>query len=190
MSHGAAGFALAMASLAAATEREDFAAAATECVAFENSTYDPERHNWPDLRGSDEPSWRCQWCHGAPGIGLARIAMSRRQRQDPGLIPDIRNALVGVQQGWPGPVDTLCCGTLGSIEFLCEAAGPLERPDLRELASRRLMTVLETAGAAGDYRWNTGNRRFNLGLFRGIAGVGYTSLRQVDPSLPNVLTWD
>jgi hypothetical protein len=29
-----------------------------------------------------------------------------------------------------------------------------------------------------------------LGLFRGLAGVGYTSLRQADGSLPNVIIWD
>jgi lantibiotic modifying enzyme len=27
-------------------------------------------------------------------------------------------------------------------------------------------------------------------LFRGVAGVGYTTLRRVNPSLPNVLIWE
>ena len=40
MSHGAAGFAYALASLSAATGREDFAAAASECLAFEDASYD------------------------------------------------------------------------------------------------------------------------------------------------------
>ncbi len=53
--------------------REEFADAAAECVAFEDSSYDAERHNWPDLRSSRTAHWPCQWCHGAPGIGLARI---------------------------------------------------------------------------------------------------------------------
>jgi lantibiotic modifying enzyme len=68
--------------------------------------------------------------------------------------------------------------------------GDLGRSDPRELAARRLMSVMESAAATGDYRWNSGERRFNLGLFRGLAGVGYTVLRQVDRSLPNVLIWD
>jgi lantibiotic modifying enzyme len=191
MSHGAAGFAYALASLAAATGRDEFAKAASECIAFEDSSYDAERHNWPDLRGDGEPGWPCQWCHGAPGIGLARIAITKRGGLDSKLLAtDIRNALVGAERGWPGPVDTLCCGTLGSIEFFCEAGGALGRSDLRELASRRLMALLEAATSTGDYRWNSGNRRFNLGLFRGLAGVGYTSLRQVDGSLPNVIIWE
>jgi lantibiotic modifying enzyme len=117
--------------------------------------------------------------------------MTRRGALDSELLAtDIGNALAGVERGWPGPIDTLCCGTLGSIEFFCEAGDALARDDLRELASRRLMTVLDSAAHAGDYRWNTGKRQFNLGFFRGLAGIGYTVLRQVDGSLPNVLIWE
>jgi class II lanthipeptide synthase len=191
MSHGAAGFAYALASLSSASGREDFAHAASECIAFENSSYDAGRNNWPDLRGEGQPSWPCQWCHGAVGIGLARIAMAKRAGIDPeNLASDIRNAVEGATKGWPGTLDTLCCGALGSVEFFCEAGSVLGRKDLREIASRRLMTVLETAASRGDYRWNSGRRNFNLGLFRGLAGVGYTSLRQADGSLPNVIIWE
>lgn len=191
MSHGAAGFAYALASLSAATGREQFAQAASECITFENSSYDTKRNNWPDLRGAGEPGWPCRWCHGASGIGLARIATTKRGGLDSKLLArDIRNALEGVERGWFGDVDTLCCGTLGSIEFFCEAGSALGRNDLRELALRRMMTVLNAARSTGDYRWNSGKRQFNLGFFRGLAGVGYTSLRLADGSLPNVLIWE
>ena len=69
-------------------------------------------------------------------------------------------------------------------------AAPLGKSDLGELASQRLLAVLQAAAAAGDYRWNSGRGRFNLGLFRGLAGVGYTLLRRIDSSLPNVLIWE
>ena len=191
MSHGAAGFAYALDSLAAATGREDFAAAAAECIAFEDSSFDAGRSNWPDLRAEGEPSWPCQWCHGAPGIGLARIAMARHRKNGRGqLKDDVVHAVDGATKGWPGSVDTLCCGTLGNVEFICEAAGALGRKDLGELAARRLLSVIENAASSGDYRWNSGQRKFNLGLFRGLAGVGYTALRQVDGALPNVLIWE
>ena len=190
MSHGAAGFAYALASLAAASGRDEFAQAAAQCIAFENSSYDAARNNWPDVRNS-EPSWPCQWCHGASGIGLARAAMLRRGGMDAKLLAnDIGNAVEGVQHSWPGVVDTLCCGTLGSIEFFCEAGNALGRSDLRDLAAQRLAGLLQAASSVGDYRWNNGARRFNLGLFRGLAGVGYTALRRLDPSLPNVLIWE
>jgi len=203
MSHGAAGFAYALASLAAASGRDDFADAAAECIAFEDSSYDAARHNWPDLRGAGAPTWPCQWCHGAPGIGLARLGMARfgaskcggQNRDARQLWADISNAAAGVEQASLGAVDTLCCGALGRIEFMCEAASALERGELREFAARRLLAVLQQAAASGDYRWNAGKRRFNLGLFRGLSGVGYTLLRQACPlqgskTLPNVLIWE
>jgi len=198
MSHGAAGFAHALAALAAASGREDFAQAAGECIAFEDSTYDAERRNWPDLRAS-ETHWPCQWCHGATGIGLARLGMVRlgtdKGRSPPAAFAGIKNAVAGVQQNKPTPVDTLCCGTLGGVEFLCEAADALEREDLRETAAQRLLAVVGRANAIGDYRWNNGKRQFNMGLFRGLSGVGYTLLRQAatpseKSSLPNVLIWE
>jgi len=188
MSHGAAGFAYALASLAEASGREDFADAASECVAFEDSRYDTGRHNWPDVRVHGAPSWPCQWCHGAVGIGLARLA-SAKFRGTAGAAVDIENAVEGVRQNPPAAVDTLCCGTLGGIEFLCEAGTALRRDDLRALGAERLAAVLQTAATTGDYRWNSGKGRFNLGLFRGLAGVGYTLLRRIDGTLPNVLIW-
>jgi type 2 lantibiotic biosynthesis protein LanM len=199
MSHGAAGFAYALASLAAASGREEFAAAAAECIAFEDASYDVERHNWPDLRAAGQPQWPCQWCHGAPGIGLARLAMVRRTAANAALnskldtekiATDIGKAVEGVGRAAPTPLDTLCCGTLGGIEFLCEAANGEGGAKISELALRRLAAVIEEAAASGDYRWNSGKRQFNLGLFRGLAGVGYTLLRRIEPSLPNVLVWE
>jgi lantibiotic modifying enzyme len=199
MSHGAAGFAYALAVLAAASGREQFADAAAECIAFEDQTYDPARHNWPDLRVAGQPAWPCQWCHGSPGIGLARLATARRVGANAVLgaklggtlvATDIDNAVESVKLAWPGQLDTLCCGALGAIEFLCEAADRADAGAISELAARRLAAVLASAATNGDYRWNSGKRQFNLGLFRGLAGVGYTLLRRIDRSLPNVLVWE
>jgi lantibiotic modifying enzyme len=188
MSHGAAGFAHALSSLAAATRNEEFAEAAAECIAYENASYDSFRSNWPDLR---DATWPCQWCRGAPGIGLARIAIMRKGAVNGHDIrADIRNALAGAEKGWPRPIDSLCCGTLGSVEFLREAGQALARGDLADLASRRFAQIIAAAASNGDYRWNTGKSDFNIGFFRGVAGVGYTALREVDRSLPNVLLWE
>jgi class II lanthipeptide synthase len=188
ISHGAAGFAYALASLAKASGRTDFAEAAVECVAYEDDAYDESRKNWPDFRGGQEPAWPAQWCHGAPGIGLARLAMARLHGpDDQRLMQDAVHAAECTELSWPGAVDTLCCGALGNIEFLREAGRMLQRSELEALATRAFASVLQSAAMHGDYRWNTGKRQFNLGLFRGLSGVGYACLREVDPTLPNVL---
>jgi type 2 lantibiotic biosynthesis protein LanM len=206
MSHGAAGFAYALTSLAAATGRNEFARTARECIEFENTSFSPPHDNWPDFRTEGTgtgPSWSCQWCHGAGGIGLARIGMLRQWPMGPADDPtvndwrdelrtDIRRAVDCVKQAWPYPSDTLCCGNLGNIELLNEAAqcfAGQAGSNLRDVASRRMMMIVTAADARGDYLW-VGGRRFNLSLFTGLAGVGYTLLRQVDRGLPNVLLWE
>jgi type 2 lantibiotic biosynthesis protein LanM len=191
MSHGAAGYAYALSMLATATGEHAFASAAAECVAFERTSFDPAHANWRDMRGGPRDVWPCKWCYGAPGIGLARLAMIKRAAQyADGCLEDVEHALEGAQRGWPAATDTLCCGTLGTIEFHWEAGKVLDRPELCARAVQQLLAVAQAARSSGDYRWSNGTSRFNLGLFRGIAGVGYTALRRVDAALPNLLSWE
>lgn len=189
LSHGAAGFAYALGSLSSVIGSGEFAGAATECLAFENASFDAQRSNWPDLR-SDPAAWRCKWCHGAPGIGLARAAMTRFTPLPENVLrTDIGHALTATVREWPAATDTLCCGTLGSIEFLSEAGDVLGDETLHDRAAQWLSSVVLSAQQRGTYRWGSGTSQFNLGLFRGVAGAGYTSLRRVAPTLPNVLLW-
>ncbi len=191
MSHGAAGFAYALAALATMSGRDDFADAAAECLEFERLNFDADWGDWRDFRVA-EPHWRSQWCHGAVGIGLGRLGMAKLGSTWPDAVQtDIDRALNGASRGWPGQADTLCCGALGSVELAREAGKVLGRGDLQQLASRRLSAILHTKSAAGSYRWGaTVSSRFNVGLFRGLTGVGYTCLREVDHSLPNLLIWE
>src|SRR6185312_11938208 len=127
MSHGAAGFAYSLASLSSATGNAGYARQAMECIAFENSTFDAAHRGWADLRGIADSAWPCKWCYGSAGIGLARIAMTKHAGEPLELrARDISRALDGVQDAWPATTDTLCCGTLGSIEFLAEAGDVLD----------------------------------------------------------------
>jgi lantibiotic modifying enzyme len=66
----------------------------------------------------------------------------------------------------------------------------LNQPSLGQLSDQRLAQIIANRHEHGDYLWNAGNTRFNLGLFRGLSGVGYTILRKLDPRLPNVLMWE
>lgn len=192
LSHGAAGFAYALAALAKASGNEAFAAAARDCLAYETSLFSPERGNWPDLREADKgPSWPAQWCHGAGGIGLARVGMQRFGAMGVDFGPEIEAAVASVRRMWPSSIDTLCCGNLGNVELLAEAARSLGRDELAVQAGSRVCGVLDAGEKSGVFGWNAGNDDENLGFFRGLAGVGYTLLRRVDAeTLPNVLIWE
>jgi lantibiotic modifying enzyme len=105
-------------------------------------------------------------------------------------VRDINHAVQNTTTNWPQYVDTLCCGTLGTIEFLGEAGQALNQPSLGHLSDQRLAQIIANSREQGDYSWNAGGTGFNLGLFRGLSGVGYTILRKLDPQLPNVLLWE
>jgi lantibiotic modifying enzyme len=188
--HGAAGIALALSLLYERCGEERFAAAAKDLVSYENSLFSVDHLNWPDLRGqARELRFPCQWCYGGAGIGLSRIGMLRSASGgEEALLTDIRYA-VQCSLATPSINDTLCCGDLGIIEFLHEAANALGETTLRDDATAWLEGLIHEAEARGDYRWVGGTRQFSLGLFRGMAGIGYVALRRLNPNLPNILLW-
>lgn len=198
--HGAAGISLALVRLAQATGKDLFRSAALELVEFENASFSTRASNWPDLRHRHLPesTWACQWCHGATGIGLARLCAadvapsSTASTADRAvLLQDVQRALEGVSLfEWPGPLDSLCCGNAGNIEFLREAGLRLNRPELTERADALFAAVIDRYQVASDFAWNTGSTAFNLSFFRGLSGLGYTMLRGKHPGiLPNILIW-
>jgi type 2 lantibiotic biosynthesis protein LanM len=194
--HGAAGISLALVRLAQATGKDLFRSAALEMVEFENASFSTRASNWPDLRHRHLPAstWACQWCHGATGIGLARLCAAdgtASAESRSALLQDVQRALKGVSLlEWPGPLDSLCCGNAGNIEFLREAGLRLDRPELTERAESLFAGVIDRHRVTGDFAWNLGNTAFNLGFFRGLSGLGYAMLRGAHPGiLPNVLIW-
>jgi lantibiotic modifying enzyme len=80
-SHGAAGVAYALLKLFAVTQQEEFLGAACEGIGYERSVFIPDVRNWPDLRKLVQVqegipiSYVSGWCHGATGIGLARLGI-------------------------------------------------------------------------------------------------------------------
>lgn len=130
-------------------------------------------------------------CHGAAGIGLARLGgLSIYQTQE--IDRDVEVALQTTQKyGWQG-VDYLCCGNFGRIEVLLVAAEKLSRPQLREIAQKQAAWVVARAEKKGTYQLfpNLSNYVFSPSFFAGNAGIGYELLRLAYPNtLPSALLW-
>ncbi|MEU0880959.1 type 2 lanthipeptide synthetase LanM family protein [Lentzea sp. NPDC005914] len=177
LGHGAAGIGSALAVLAEVTGQRRFAETASAALAYERAMYLPEQGNWPDLR-DDPPTCMTAWCHGAVGVGLARLALPsawRGAREAAEIAQAVETTLA---HGF-GANHSLCHGDLGSLDLLL-AAG---RPE----AGERGRAVLESIGAQG---WLCGTPRHaeTPGLLNGLAGIGYGLLRAADPAgVPSVL---
>ena len=71
--HGASGIAWSLLELFHTTGDSEFRDAALQAFRWEDSHFLADEQNWPDFRYPDAPHGAVMWCHGAPGIGLARL---------------------------------------------------------------------------------------------------------------------
>lgn len=191
-SHGAAGIAYALLRLYQASGNNSFLQAAQEAINYERSVFIPEVGNWPDFRQTStkqHPNCMCSWCHGAPGIGLARVAgldvlYTNEIQQD--IEAAIRTTVDLNLQA----IDQLCCGNLGRIEFLFTAARKLSRSDLLETVMTQSAKVVSHAQKRGHFGYGL-SLTFHPGFFQGAAGIGYQLLRLAYPDqLPSILLWE
>jgi hypothetical protein len=214
LSHGASGIGLAMLELYSATGVERFLKAGRDAFAYEDGLFDPARQNWPDLRRTPGPRthhtavphehrsaervFALAWCHGAPGIVLARL---RAQELDPpwreqhlkaaraGLAATVRavDDLISGRDGLKDTDLTPCHGLSGLVEALAVGADRLDDTDLRDTAHRAGLAVA-AAVKAGPLRSGTLCGGQNPSLMLGTAGVGHTLLRLYAPTrVPSIL---
>ncbi|WP_027087444.1 type 2 lanthipeptide synthetase LanM family protein [Cohnella panacarvi] len=188
LSHGTAGIAYALFRLYAATGMERFKEAAEEGLRYETAVFHTERHNWPDYRGYRpyEPlRFMNSWCHGATGIGLARLGSLSCYRTA-SMVKDVEEAILAVTREPLASADHICCGNLGRVEMLIAAAQTLNRPDLTAIAHHQVTSALYGHADALGSRFAhhslaaLPNGALDIGFYRGISGIGYTLLRLCD----------
>lgn len=142
------------------------------------------------MPGSSEPDQPCQWCHGAAGIGLARLG-GLDVMDNPEVRAEIEVALRTTEAYEFGVTDHLCCGNFGRLETLFLAGLSLRRSELIDLALDRANQVVVRREQGSGYRWAAGTDAHNPGFFTGVSGVGYELLRLCYPDiLPSILLWE
>jgi len=198
MAHGASGIGLALLELAAATGDDRFAEAGLGAFAYERNWLNRDEGGWPDLReldwsrlhlghGPDHPPF---WCHGAPGIGLARLrayALTGDELCLAEAAAAIDASTAAALRAEPGSYAanlSLCHGTGSVIELhlvAAEVTGDGEHVAMaRRLAELRLGRL--DAGLAADVPCGVPNGGETPGLLLGLAGVAATLLRLAHPS--------
>jgi lantibiotic biosynthesis protein len=199
--HGVSGIACALATLAQATGRSDFLVGAREALRYERAHFRAAEGNWPDLRSfsqpaqGGEPPCMVAWCHGAPGIGMARLDLHRLLPEDPEILAEAEIA-IRTTAATLAPASaqrlgnfSLCHGDSGNAELLITAADLLDRPELRSQAEAvgiRGIELFEDHGLPWPCGVPGASETPNLML--GLAGIGYFLLRLYDlENIPSVL---
>src|SRR5258708_2594920 len=187
-SHGNAGIALNLLRLFAVSGEERFRQTALAAMEYERGLFSLERRNWPDLRQrfrssatrdeqtgqENSGSYMVAWCHGAPGIGLAR-SESLKYVDDAAVRAERDAALQTTLAHGFGMNHCLCHGDMGNLEFVLAAAKLLALPQYEEQAQHLAAMLLDSIERPG---WVTGVSLGveTPGLMTGIAGTGYALL--------------
>jgi type 2 lantibiotic biosynthesis protein LanM len=188
IAHGNAGIAWALGELADLTGEARFRTAERAAVDYERSLFSAKAKNWPDLRDrdarglrgdTDQASFMAAWCHGASGIGLARL-LSLGRLDEPATRAEIEAALETTLARGFGENHALCHGDLGNLEPLLQAGERFGDPRWRAEADRMAASTLESIRKDG---WICGvpSGVETPGLMTGLAGIGFGLLRLAEP---------
>ena len=192
-SHGAAGIACSLARLHEISGDARFHKAAMEAFCSERLVGDSMTR--PDAQRRNDPAGErlVSWCHGAPGMALARLdALTAIYSDELKLEAEVA---VGITEAYGvRSLDSLCCGNLGRLETLLSATATFGCARFAKVAENWAASVVENARKSGCYKLRANARPgkvfFNPPLFHGMAGVGYQLLRISRPTnTPCLLLW-
>lgn len=195
--HGAAGFGWSLFELYHQTRDRRFLGAARNAFRYENHWFRKDEDNWPDFRdlgvqSSTQVPCRMAWCHGAPGIGLSRLAAlsirpSQRYRTD--VEASLRSTIRAIEMTDPKSENdsSPCHGSAGLAEFAIMASEGFSDHRALDLTLELAASRAERyAGATA--KWPCGVvRGTNPSLMLGHAGIGYFYLRLYDRLVPSIL---
>jgi type 2 lantibiotic biosynthesis protein LanM len=193
-SHGTTGIAWSLLELWGRTHDQRFRSTALSALEYERGLFSAQHGNWPDLRKFDDLDIKSDkgnrftvaWCHGAPGIGLARLQIVK-YNDDPQIRSEIHMALeTTLTRGFESN-HSLCHGDLGNLEFLLKASEVLDYK-LKAYAdsiTNGIMNIIMKDGCVCGNPLGVESP----GLMTGLAGIGYELLRIAEPlKVPSVLT--
>ena len=209
LSHGASGMGLALLEAGVALGDDDVVSAGVLAFAYEAEVFDVSVGNWPDFReptrhptasGTGYPSvpgagFMTAWCHGAPGIALARLRALE-------LLPDHREAArwrveldraLATTTNAPEPAnDHLCCGLTGRAAVLRIAGRALGAPEWVTASDTLTDRVCTHYAQAGHFRLPLGDptdpRLATPQLMSGSVGIAlHLSTRLHDTDLRGLL---
>lgn len=192
VAHGLAGIGFALCRLSRLSGKEEFGELGLSALQFIDRAYDESQLDWssemPEGPTEGERKFWCRWCHGALGVGLAWREQRRDDTADSESAAFVARATRGALKNPVRPVDTICCGNFGNVDYLLEVAG--EDEALLSIAQSRVAWLIGERRRREMFAYDSADDEANLGLFPGVTGIGYVLLRTLVPArLPSLLAF-
>lgn len=197
LSHGITGIIYALTKLNNEQFHIEYQKAIHSGLIYENTMYSDKYNNWLDNREEakkeENSDNRCMaaWCHGAPGILLARSKMYNLVKDSSDYITvqcDIERALFATKMYGFTDNDCLCHGNLGNTEILLEYSKECNDEEVRHMMlSARTQIAMDIINENYDCARSYLHGYKIPGFMTGISGMGYSLLRDLYPELPCIL---
>ncbi|MBX7047406.1 MAG: hypothetical protein K1X86_16380 [Ignavibacteria bacterium] len=180
-------------------------------IKYEDRFYDKNLHNWEDLRNVDlfdkDTEYKNQkirendlkifstknfmnaWCHGAIGIGLARLKFFQLS-DDKSYLKDINKVIKlvkSLEKNSNYYTCTLCHGELGNSLFMLKANTILQDGKYINIAQNFCIKSIDNLKQTGVYHsgFTTSGDKQDLSLFNGIAGICYQYINVLQNDIIN-----
>jgi len=164
---------------------------AAEALRYERVAFERRGRRWYDRYEIDLPDGQSDdvysWCHGAPGVGLARLLWPASAR-DAAWHDELAHCVAMTRAHGMISGHCLCHGQFGNVDLLLEHA--MYTGDAVELAEARRLGQAALDGARSGWLCGGGSvAQQPLGMMVGLAGIAYGCLRLADPvGTPSVLS--
>ncbi|ALN94223.1 type 2 lanthipeptide synthetase LanM family protein [Lysobacter gummosus] len=196
--HGTAGIAAALARHAQLNDDGAALRLARRALRYERASFERRGRRWYDQFADLDPAAGEEpredihsWCHGAPGVGLARLLLPSVLR-DGDWDRDLSGCVAGTRAHGLSGGDCLCHGQAGNLDLLLQH-GLESSPTQGGSDAIAHCRALGAAWAGRTHpQWRCGGRSAQerpLGLMVGLSGIAYACLRLRDPAgAPSLLS--
>lgn len=186
--HGSSSIAVALLYLYRATKDAQYLSWFNKTLEHDRSFFSPEIKGWRDGRDIDAGDGG-SWCHGAAGIALSRLLLISHNHNDEFLATELDIAKGLIQNRLGGNL-SICHGTIGNLEILNAllCLSDKSRHQLHPFVQEWLSSIVDYINNGTELICGDDNKDSQLGMFMGMAGIGYQLLRFLDwEKLPSIM---
>lgn len=199
MAHGNSGFLLAYGELLKNTDKGKYERIIEDLLSYENHFFSEQSGNWLDLRGCSEienysPKTQNTWCHGAPGILLSRLFLSKLSnfQKNKQIKEDISRAVKSMCIDQLTPGMCICHGKCGNWMILNHFQNVYAKtantyPCVHEKKRKLEMEIMQTLQ---ENIWSPLAEKYHPGFMSGISGIGYVLLELTEQNEADVSLGD
>jgi lantibiotic modifying enzyme len=169
----------------------DYLEVAQAAFAYEDQRYLPERQNWVDLRmpfndqnRTDTATCQTAWCHGAPGIALARLQAMQLDPDHAHAYAEtahhaLQGTVVGARQALAHPHfdATLCHGLSGLADILRTGGHRLGSDTYLQESEAITTALLDQYQTSSEWPTGVPQGAWTPSLMIGVSGIGGHLLR-------------